>query len=266
MADAEADRDRVQRGQHDRLGGGAHLLRAAVAVPRADRARLDPRPVRRSGQTITRRSPTSSPRSGRARRPRPSPARSSRSPRIRARPGSCSSSASRLRCGRRRATSAPSCAPRTSSGRLPEGRSFFKLRPLQILVTLVDGDHARAGRARARAHRPGRRAPSADSIGVGDTALPIWDIAKWPVLLGVVILMFAVLYYAAPNVKLPGFRWITPGAPVAVVVWLLASARSPSTSPTSAPTTRPTAPSAAIVIAAGLDVDHEPGAAASGSS
>jgi membrane protein len=62
------------------------------------------------------------------------------------------------------------------------------------------------------------------SIGIGDTALTIWDIAKWPVLLGVVILMFSVLYYAAPNVKLPGFKWITPGSAFAVIVWLLASA------------------------------------------
>ena len=63
-----------------------------------------------------------------------------------------------------------------------------------------------------------------DSIGIGDTALQIWDIAKWPVLLAVVVLMFSVLYYATPNVKLPGFRFITPGALFAVVVWLIASA------------------------------------------
>ena len=54
--------------------------------------------------------------------------------------------------------------------------------------------------------------------------MTIWDIAKWPVLLGVVILMFSVLYYAAPNVKLPGFKWITPGSTFAVIVWLIASA------------------------------------------
>ena len=63
-----------------------------------------------------------------------------------------------------------------------------------------------------------------DSIGVGDTALQIWDIAKWPVLLGVVILIFSLLYYASPNVKLPGFKFITPGAIFAVLVWLAASA------------------------------------------
>lgn len=61
-------------------------------------------------------------------------------------------------------------------------------------------------------------------IGVGDTAVTIWDIAKWPVLLVIVSLMFAILYYAAPNVKHPGFQWVSPGDVLAVVVWLIASA------------------------------------------
>jgi membrane protein len=52
----------------------------------------------------------------------------------------------------------------------------------------------------------------------------IWNIAKWPVLLAVVVTMFAVLFYAAPNVKLAGFRWVTPGALFAIVLWLIASA------------------------------------------
>jgi membrane protein len=64
----------------------------------------------------------------------------------------------------------------------------------------------------------------AGPIGVGGTAVSIWNIAKWPVLLAVVILMFSVLFYAAPNVKLAGFRWVTPGALLALVVWIIASA------------------------------------------
>jgi membrane protein len=63
-----------------------------------------------------------------------------------------------------------------------------------------------------------------DLIGVGDTAVTVWQIAKWPVLLLLVSLMFAVLYWAAPNVKQPGFRWITPGSVVAVIGWVIASA------------------------------------------
>jgi membrane protein len=61
-------------------------------------------------------------------------------------------------------------------------------------------------------------------IGIGDSALKVWDIAKWPVLLLLVSIMFSILYWAAPNVKQPGFRWVTPGGLLAVVVWIVASA------------------------------------------
>ena len=105
----------------------------------------------------------------------------------------------------------------------PEGRSFFKLRPLQILVTLALVIMLALVASGAGAHGPIVEAVGG-SIGVGDTALRIWDIAKWPVLLGVVILMFSVLYYATPNVKVPGFRVDHPGSAFAVIVWLIASA------------------------------------------
>lgn len=59
------------------------------------------------------------------------------------------------------------------------------------------------------------------AIGAGTTAVTVWDVAKWPVLLIVVI---AVLYYAAPNARLRGFKSIMPGALLAVVIWLIASA------------------------------------------
>jgi membrane protein len=60
-------------------------------------------------------------------------------------------------------------------------------------------------------------------IGVGDTAVDVWNLAKWPVLLLLVSLMFAVLYWAAPSVRHPGFRWITPGGLLATLGWVLAS-------------------------------------------
>ncbi|MDQ6642727.1 MAG: YihY/virulence factor BrkB family protein, partial [Actinomycetota bacterium] len=60
-------------------------------------------------------------------------------------------------------------------------------------------------------------------IGAGSTAVAIWGIAKWPVLAIVVIIVVALLYYATPNVKQPRFRWISVGAFVAIVVWLVAS-------------------------------------------
>jgi membrane protein len=60
-------------------------------------------------------------------------------------------------------------------------------------------------------------------IGVGDTAVDVWNLAKWPVLLFLVSLMFAVLYWAAPSVRHPGFRWITPGGVLATLGWVVAS-------------------------------------------
>ncbi|MGI8667997.1 MAG: YihY/virulence factor BrkB family protein [Jatrophihabitans sp.] len=61
-------------------------------------------------------------------------------------------------------------------------------------------------------------------LGLGHTALLIWSIGKWPVLIVIVSLMLAILYYAAPNVKQPGVQWISPGGVLAVVIWLVASA------------------------------------------
>jgi membrane protein len=61
-------------------------------------------------------------------------------------------------------------------------------------------------------------------IGLGDSFVKVWDIAKWPVLLLLVSLLFAFLYWAAPNVKHHGFRWVSPGGIVAVIIWVIASA------------------------------------------
>jgi membrane protein len=104
-----------------------------------------------------------------------------------------------------------------------EGRRFWKLRPLQMLVTLVMLLLlAVVGIALVTT------GPLADAIGqqigVGSAAVTAWDIAKWPVLIGMVLLIFALLYYVAPNVRQPGFRWVTPGGMLAVVLWIVASA------------------------------------------
>jgi membrane protein len=60
-------------------------------------------------------------------------------------------------------------------------------------------------------------------VGVGDTAVQVWNIAKWPFLILFVSFMFAVLYWAAPNVKQAGFKWISPGSVLAVIGWIIAS-------------------------------------------
>jgi membrane protein len=61
------------------------------------------------------------------------------------------------------------------------------------------------------------------AVGLGNTAVTVWDIAKWPVLLVLVSLMIALLYYVSPNLEQPRFRWITPGGVIAVVIWVIAS-------------------------------------------
>ena len=105
----------------------------------------------------------------------------------------------------------------------PEGRPFWKLRPLQLVVTLVMVVLLALVAVAVVMTGPIVSAV-AESIGIGDVAVTVWDIAKWPVLIAVVITMISLLYYASPNVKLRGFRWVTPGSVVAVIAWVVASA------------------------------------------
>ena len=105
----------------------------------------------------------------------------------------------------------------------PEGRPFWKLRPLQIAVTLVM-ILLMALLAVSLVLTGPVVSAVAEPIGVGSTAVDVWNIAKWPVMGLVFLLAIAVLYYATPNVKLRGFNWVTPGSLVAIVIWILASA------------------------------------------
>jgi membrane protein len=105
----------------------------------------------------------------------------------------------------------------------PEGRPFWKLRPLQLAVTLAMVV-LMAILALALVLTGPVVEAVAGPIGIGSTAVDIWNIAKWPAMLAIFLLMIALLYYASPNVKLRGFKWVTPGSLVAIVVWALASA------------------------------------------
>jgi membrane protein len=104
-----------------------------------------------------------------------------------------------------------------------EGRPFWKLRPVQLAVTTVLILLLAATAIAVVLTGPIAR-QLGNVVGAGSTAVTVWDIAKWPVIALVVITMFSILYYTAPNVKQPGFRWITVGGVVALVLWLLASA------------------------------------------
>ena len=106
---------------------------------------------------------------------------------------------------------------------IEEGRPVWKTLPVRVgltflLLILVGLSAVGVVLTGGLAEKVG------DLVGVGDTAVTVWQIAKWPVLLLLVSFMFAVLYWAAPNVKQPGFRWITPGSALAVIGWVLASA------------------------------------------
>ena len=106
---------------------------------------------------------------------------------------------------------------------IDEGRPIWKLRPAMLLVTLITVVLTALVALGLVLTGPAAQAVG-DAIGLGSTAVTIWNIAKWPVLLAVVVLIVALLYYATPNVKQPKFRWISVGAVVAILTWLLASA------------------------------------------
>jgi membrane protein len=104
-----------------------------------------------------------------------------------------------------------------------EGRSFWKRRPMQVVMTV--GMVLLLALVLVALVLTGSLAVAiGDAIGVGRGAVDVWNIAKWPVLMLVVMTMFALLYYLAPNVRQPGFRWITPGGVLAVLLWIAASA------------------------------------------
>ncbi|HXS43105.1 MAG TPA: YihY/virulence factor BrkB family protein [Solirubrobacteraceae bacterium] len=104
-----------------------------------------------------------------------------------------------------------------------EGRPFWKLRPVQLLVTFILLVLL-AAVAIATVLTGGLAKQAATVFGVGDTALSVWKIAKWPVMVLAVAMMLAILYWTAPNVKMPKFRWVTPGGLIAVVLFIVASA------------------------------------------
>ncbi|KOU55391.1 ribonuclease BN [Streptomyces sp. MMG1533] len=106
---------------------------------------------------------------------------------------------------------------------LPEGRPVWKLTPLRLALTVVLMLMLAASALIVVFTGPlAERAGT--TIGIGDEVIAVWDVAKWPVLLLLVILMIALLYWAAPNVRGRGFRWISPGSVLATLIWLGASA------------------------------------------
>jgi membrane protein len=105
---------------------------------------------------------------------------------------------------------------------IEEGRPIWKTLPTRVGLTLVLLVLL-AISAIAVTLTGGLAKQVGGVLGLSDTAVTVWNIAKWPVLLLIVSFMFALLYWAAPNVKHPKFRWVSPGGVLAVIGWLIAS-------------------------------------------
>ncbi|MEU9109972.1 YihY/virulence factor BrkB family protein [Streptomyces xanthophaeus] len=106
---------------------------------------------------------------------------------------------------------------------VPEGRPVWKVLPLRLALTVTLMVLAWAS-ALIVVFTGGLARHVGTSLGIGDSALTVWSIAKWPVLVLLVTIMIALLYWAAPNAKGRGFKWVTPGSLLALVIWMIASA------------------------------------------
>lgn len=100
---------------------------------------------------------------------------------------------------------------------IDEGRPFWKLKPAQLLVTVITIVLLVVAAIILIVSGPVTEALG-DALGIGDVPQTIWSIAKWPLLAFIVVLIVAILYYATPNAKQPKFRWISIGALLAIVV------------------------------------------------
>lgn len=105
---------------------------------------------------------------------------------------------------------------------VPEGRPLWKRRPLMIVVAMATVVLSAAVALALVLTGPVARAVGG-AVGAGDTAVAVWNVAKWPVVLLAVMAIVATLYYATPNVRQPKVRWISLGASIAIVTWVLAS-------------------------------------------
>ena len=105
---------------------------------------------------------------------------------------------------------------------IPEGRPIWKTLPIRVAVTLTTLVLLSVS-AIAVVFTGGLARRAGNLVGAGSSAVTVFDIAKWPILLVIASFLFALLYWAAPNAK-QGFRWVSPGGILAIVVWLVASA------------------------------------------
>ena len=105
----------------------------------------------------------------------------------------------------------------------PEGRPIWKTLPIRLGVTIITVLVLAIGAIAVVISGPvAERA--GDLLGLGSAAVTTWNVAKWPMLVVLFGFLLSILYYAAPNVRHPGFRWVTPGGVIAIIIWIAASA------------------------------------------
>ncbi|MEU8137115.1 YihY/virulence factor BrkB family protein [Streptodolium elevatio] len=105
---------------------------------------------------------------------------------------------------------------------VPEGRPLWKTTPLRLVVTMVLMVLA-ATSAFIVVLTGGIAEKVGTALGIGDHVMTVWSVVKWPILVVIVMAMIAILYWATPNAKGRGFRWVTPGSVLALAIWMLAS-------------------------------------------
>jgi membrane protein len=105
---------------------------------------------------------------------------------------------------------------------VPEGRPWWRLRPLEILLSAVALVLISIVATALVISGPLVDAVG-NAVGAGDTARLAWSIGRWPVLVAILMLLLSLLFWIAPNVKQPRFRWLTLGGTVALLVWAIAS-------------------------------------------
>lgn len=105
---------------------------------------------------------------------------------------------------------------------IDEGRPFWKLRPTVLLLTVILLIIAVAIVLLLIVSGPIAQAIG-ESIGLGEVAVTVWNIAKWPIIVILAVLALAILYYGSPNVKQPKFRWMSMGAFIALIIMVVAS-------------------------------------------
>lgn len=106
---------------------------------------------------------------------------------------------------------------------IPEGRPIWKTIPIRIGVTVLAVVVMVVSAVIVVVSGPVAQQVGG-LVGAGDTTLLVWSVLKWPVLLVLVSVLFAVLFWASPNAKQGGVRWVSPGGVIAVLLWLVVSA------------------------------------------